>query len=91
MTEDPPTKDQMRTILEYAGGKKASQLVQGAVDEVDALQKLGENGEKFQRPVVSCLKTPDRLMIKTLGALELILVQTVDWNNGKVGESIIAA
>ena len=57
VTEDPPTKDQMRTILEYAGGKKAGQLVQGAVDEADALKKLSENGDSFQRPVVSCLQT----------------------------------
>ena len=53
VTEDAPTKDQMRTILEYVGGKKASQLISGARDEADALKKLGEDGEKFQRPVVS--------------------------------------
>ena len=55
VTEDPPTKDQMRTILEYAGGKKAGQLIQGAADEADALKKLSEDGDKFQRPVVSRL------------------------------------
>ena len=55
VTEDPPTKDQMRTILEYVGGKKASQLIDGARDEADALKKLGEGGEKFRRPVVSAV------------------------------------
>ena len=53
VSEDPPTKDQMRTILEYVGGKKASQLIDGARDEADALKKLGEDSGKFQRPVVS--------------------------------------
>ena len=53
VTEDPPTKDQLRTILEYVGAKKASQLVEGARDEADAMKKLGEDGAKFKRPVVS--------------------------------------
>lgn len=53
VTEDPPTKDQLRIILEYVGRKKASQLIDGARDELDALKRLGENGEKFRRPVVS--------------------------------------
>ena len=53
VTEDAPTKDQLRTILEYVGGKKASQLIQGARDEADALKRLGKDGESFQRPVVS--------------------------------------
>lgn len=53
VTEDPPTKDQLRTILEYVGAKKASQLVDGARDELDALKKLGEDGRSFKRPVVS--------------------------------------
>lgn len=55
VTEDPPTKDQMRTILEYLGAKKASLLVDGARDEADALKKLGEDERKFRRPVVSLL------------------------------------
>ena len=66
VTEDAPTKDQMRTILEYVGGKKASQLIQGARDEADALKKLGENGERFQRPVVS--RPADALPVHSLGS-----------------------
>lgn len=56
VTEDPPTRDQMRSMLEYAGGKKASQLIKDATDEADALKKLGENGDNFERPVVSFTK-----------------------------------
>lgn len=56
VTEEAPTKDQMRTILEYVGGKKASQLVDGARDEADALKKLGEDSNKFKRPVVGDIR-----------------------------------
>jgi hypothetical protein len=50
VTEEAPTSDQLRTILEYVGGKNAGRLVQGAKDVEDAL-RLRENG--FKRPVVS--------------------------------------
>lgn len=53
VSEEPPTKDQMRTILEYVGSKRASQLIDGARDEADALKMLAENGKNFKRPVVS--------------------------------------
>ncbi|KAL8908096.1 MAG: hypothetical protein Q9171_005590 [Xanthocarpia ochracea] len=54
ITEDPPTSDQLRTILEYvgSGGGRASQIVEGATGEADALKKLKENPNSFQRPVV---------------------------------------
>ncbi|KAI4196757.1 MAG: hypothetical protein LQ348_002252 [Seirophora lacunosa] len=54
VTEDPPTSDQLRTILEYAGSGagKAGQIVQGAADEADALKKLEEDPNRFQRPVI---------------------------------------
>ena len=64
VTEDPPTKDQMRTILEYVGGKKASQLIDGARDEADALKKLGEDGGKFRQPVVSWLLVHSNLAVR---------------------------
>jgi arsenate reductase-like glutaredoxin family protein len=54
VTEAPPTGDQLKNILEYLGGASAaSQVIQGAQNETDALRKLKENGESFQRPVVS--------------------------------------
>lgn len=55
ITEDPPTSDQLRSILEYIGAKRAGEVVKGAKDEADAMKKLGENGENFKRPVVSVL------------------------------------
>ncbi|KAL8990958.1 MAG: hypothetical protein Q9177_000514 [Variospora cf. flavescens] len=53
VTEDPPTSDQLRTILEYAGPEpgRAGQIVEGAADEADALKKLKEDPNRFQRPV----------------------------------------
>ncbi|KAI4289822.1 MAG: hypothetical protein L6R35_000904 [Caloplaca aegaea] len=54
VTEDPPTSDQLRTILEYAGPEpgRAGQIVEGAADEADALKKLKEDPNRFQRPVI---------------------------------------
>ncbi|KAL8939600.1 MAG: hypothetical protein Q9211_002670 [Gyalolechia sp. 1 TL-2023] len=54
ITEDPPTSDQLRTILEYvgSGAGRAGQIVEGAVDEADALRKLKEDPNRFQRPVI---------------------------------------
>lgn len=54
VTEEPPTSDQIRTILEYVGERKASQLVDGARDAQDAIQKLKEDSRRFKVPVV-CL------------------------------------
>ena len=53
ITEDPPTGDQMRTILEYMGDGHAGRLVKGATDSGDAIKKLGENPKAFRPPVVS--------------------------------------
>lgn len=52
VTESPPTSDQLKSILEYVGGQNAGQVIQGARDESDAMRKLKENSESFQRPVV---------------------------------------
>ena len=52
VTEDPPTSDQVRTILEYVGERKASQLVDGARDAQDAMRKLKEDSRRFKVPVV---------------------------------------
>ncbi|KAI4204961.1 MAG: hypothetical protein LQ350_000813 [Teloschistes chrysophthalmus] len=54
VTEDPPTSDQLRTILEYvgSGGGRAGQIVEGATDESDALKKLKEDPGRFKQPVV---------------------------------------
>jgi len=54
VTEEPPTSDQFRTILEYlGGGKRVGELVEGAKDEAEAMKRLKENAKAFRRPVVS--------------------------------------
>jgi hypothetical protein len=59
VTEDPPTEDQLKSILEYIGAQKASTIIKGARDEADAIKKLKQSGENFQRPVV-CSYAPGR-------------------------------
>ncbi|KAI1801571.1 DUF1687-domain-containing protein [Daldinia bambusicola] len=52
ITEDPPTSDQLKTILEYVGKNRISSVVQGASTENEALKKFRENQENFKRPVI---------------------------------------
>ncbi len=52
ITEDPPTQDQLKSILEYVGAQKAGTIIKGAKDESDAMRKLKENADNFQRPIV---------------------------------------
>ncbi|KAI1463714.1 DUF1687-domain-containing protein [Daldinia caldariorum] len=52
ITEDPPTTDQLKTILEYVGKNRISCIVQGASTENEALKKFKENQENFKRPVI---------------------------------------
>jgi hypothetical protein len=51
--EGPPTGDQLKSLLDYIGGHNAGKLIVGARDTSDALAKLKEDAELFQRPVVS--------------------------------------
>ena len=53
ITEAPPTQDQLRTILDYMGPKSASTFVKGANSESDAMKKLKESADAFERPVVN--------------------------------------
>jgi arsenate reductase-like glutaredoxin family protein len=53
VTEEPPTGDQLKSILEYLGGSGAAgKLVSGASDENDAIRRLKADGNTFQRPLV---------------------------------------
>jgi len=52
ITEEPPTSDQLRTILEYVGARRIKDIVDGARDEVDAMRLLKEDGKRFRRPVI---------------------------------------
>ncbi len=52
VTEEPPTADQLKSILEYLGGPSAvGRVVEGAKDETDALRRLKADGNVFQRPL----------------------------------------
>ena len=64
VTEDPPTGDQLRTIIEYVGDRKASQIVEGARDASDAMHKLSQDINKFKAPVVS----------QTIGTLAYLMI-----------------
>ena len=52
VTEDPPTSDQLKSILEYVGAQNAGTIIKGARDEADAMRKLKQSSENFQGPVV---------------------------------------
>lgn len=53
VTEDPPTTEQVQTILNYVGSNGISKVIKDARDEKDALKRFKENSDSFQRPVVS--------------------------------------
>lgn len=55
ITEEPPTRDQLRTILEYVGGSRAKDIVEGARNEADAIKTLAHDPSKFRAPVVRLL------------------------------------
>ncbi|KIH94598.1 hypothetical protein SPBR_06241 [Sporothrix brasiliensis 5110] len=52
ITEDPPTTDQLQTILEYVGTAGIPAIVKGAKSQTEALRKFRESHDNFQRPVV---------------------------------------
>lgn len=60
ITEDPPTPDQLKSILEYVGAQRAGTIIEGAKNEQDAMSKWKGNNDIFQRPLVSFTE-PDLL------------------------------
>ncbi|KAI1334686.1 DUF1687-domain-containing protein [Xylariaceae sp. FL0016] len=52
ITEEPPTSDQLKTILEYAGQSRISSIIQGTSTEAEALKKFRENADSLSRPLV---------------------------------------
>ena len=76
ITEEPPTGDQLRTILEYIGESKAPQIVEGAKNTEDAIRRLKEDAKRFKPPVVCLYGTLHDI-------LGLTSYKTVDWNNGR--------
>lgn len=55
ITEEPPTSDQLRSILEYVGGSRAKDVVEGARNEAEAIKALAQDPSKFRAPVVRLL------------------------------------
>jgi len=52
ITEETPTSDQLRTILDYVGKKNISSVIKGAQSENEAIKIFKQNSASFQRPVV---------------------------------------
>ncbi|KAI1635518.1 thioredoxin-like protein [Biscogniauxia mediterranea] len=52
VTEEPPTADQVKTILEYVGPQRIGSIIQGASNEKEAMQKFKENTSSFKWPVI---------------------------------------
>ncbi|KAF3765102.1 DUF1687-domain-containing protein [Cryphonectria parasitica EP155] len=51
ITEDPPTSDQVQTILEYVGKHNVGSIIKGASSESEAMKLFKQSAESFQRPV----------------------------------------
>ncbi|KAI0147431.1 thioredoxin-like protein [Xylariaceae sp. FL1272] len=52
ITEEPPTADQLKTILEYVGQSKIGTIVQGASNENEAMKKFKESSDSLKYPVI---------------------------------------
>ncbi|KAI1824991.1 DUF1687-domain-containing protein [Xylaria intraflava] len=52
ITEEPPTADQLKTILEYVGRNRISSIVKGAATENEALKRFTENTDNLKYPVI---------------------------------------
>jgi len=52
VSENPPTADQLRSILEYVGEARARDVVDGAAGVRDAIQKLELDKKRFKAPVI---------------------------------------
>ena len=55
MSEDVPTSDQLRTILDYVGETKAGEVVSGASNTKEAISILQGDRGRFKPPVVGGL------------------------------------
>jgi arsenate reductase-like glutaredoxin family protein len=52
VTEEPPTQDQLQSILQYIGADKIGEIIPGAKNEKEALKTFTLNKDSFQRPLV---------------------------------------
>ena len=82
ITEELPTEDQVRTILEYVGKSGASSIINGAQNEHDAIKKYRQSTESLSRPVV--IAPPSFIQYPSFeDCSNDCALQTVDWSNGK--------
>ncbi|KAF2668973.1 hypothetical protein BT63DRAFT_478867 [Microthyrium microscopicum] len=51
VSEEPPTSDQLRSILEFVGESNASKVVEGADNVEDAQRKVRLNADTLKRPL----------------------------------------
>ncbi|RKF74443.1 hypothetical protein GcM1_239054 [Golovinomyces cichoracearum] len=52
ITEELPTRYQLKSILEYAGAPNTSKIVKSAKDEKEAWKMIEASPENFQRPLI---------------------------------------
>jgi hypothetical protein len=57
VTEQAPTSDQLRSILEFAGEEKVGSIVEGASDVADAQRRVRLDLSTLKRPLVSDTST----------------------------------
>jgi arsenate reductase-like glutaredoxin family protein len=50
--EEPPTEDQLKSILEYVGSQNAGEVVKGAQTDGEALWVFRKDNGAFVRPLV---------------------------------------
>ncbi|KAG6235869.1 hypothetical protein E4U25_004322 [Claviceps purpurea] len=51
ITEEPPTAEQVQTILEYVGKENIHKVIKDADNEQDALEKFRVSRDSFLRPL----------------------------------------
>lgn len=71
ITEDPPTPEQVQTILEYVGKSGAGTIVKGAKDEKEALKKFKESRDNLSRPLVGVDMVNSKLVCAGLTSYRL--------------------
>jgi len=72
VTEEAPTEDQVKSILEYLGGpSNAGKIFAGAKNEAEALKQLKADPNSFIRPVVCRLRSSEETRATLLTSCRL--------------------
>lgn len=80
VTEDPPTADQVETILEYVPAADIGQVVSGAGTVTEAMRNFHNDAGSFQRPMVSLF-----LVAGCLGAARRKMGAWLTWCRLSIG------